>query len=142
MKCLFHINIKKKIGGEIWVKRREDDAGDAASANFLGLHSFFCKKLRTFAQFCAFLHNFVSGVWSQTILLRFLFWYPSLIQILSILENVISIIMHPLRGPKGRDVADRQRGGALVFSQKLTVLYIPSKKKSSGTFCLSVNCLL
>ena len=29
--------------------------------------------------------------------------------------------MHPPRGPKGRGVADRQRGGALVFSGDFSV---------------------
>ena len=31
------------------------------------------------------------------------------------LHDSIRFIMHPPQGPKGRGVADRQRGGALVF---------------------------
>ena len=35
---------------------------------------------------------------------------------------MLMIIMHPRRGPKGQGVADRQRGGALVFLQEFSVL--------------------
>ena len=37
------------------------------------------------------------------------------------IDNKGKLIMHPPRGPKSRGVADRQRGGALVFSRKLSV---------------------
>ena len=52
------------------------------------------------------------------------------------------LIMHTLETGKAEALPISKAGGALVFSGKFSVFCLPSKKMSSVTSCVSVNCLI